>query len=488
MSISLHEQTATATRWSTITELSVRIILPVVNIVLARLLTPEAFGVVATVTMIVSFAEIFADAGFQKYIIQHDFKDINELDQVTNVAFATNLFISLLLWTIIFIFCDSLAALVGNPGLGNVVVVAALSLPLQALSSIQMSRFKRDMDFRSLFYIRLLGTIVPLIVTIPLAFITRSYWALVIGTLITNVANAIILTIRSSWHPRIYYSWKQLKEMFSYSWWILLESISTWMTSYSDTFVVSLYLSTYYVGLYKTSMVTVNQIMGLIVAATSGPLFVALTRMKNEKQQLFSTYNDYMQAIAMFVFPLSAGIWIYRDVITDILLGNQWGEASGFIGLWGLFSSVALVMGTYANGLYNAVGKTFLSFSVSLLNLLFMIPVLIIVAPKGFNDLYISRSCLRLFFVITQLVTMKLFLKYPVRDFIKRFAPPFIITLIMGLVALLLRQISDNFIWTMFTIAISVIVYYYVCRKLFKNITIKALETLGVPQKIINLI
>lgn len=88
---SLQSQTANATRWSSITEIVSRLVLPLVNMVLARLLTPDAFGVVATITMIISFAEIFADAGFQKYIIQHKFSDQQELDQCTDVAFWTNL-------------------------------------------------------------------------------------------------------------------------------------------------------------------------------------------------------------------------------------------------------------------------------------------------------------------------------------------------------------------------------------------------------------
>lgn len=174
---SLQSQTANATRWSSITEVASRLVLPLVNMVLARLLTPDAFGVVATITMIVSFAEIFADAGFQKYIIQHKFADNIELNQCTDVAFWTNLSVSSFLWLIICVFSEPLATLVGNPGLGNVVAIAALSLPMYAFSSIQMSRFKRDMDFKSLFFVRMISILVPLFVTIPIAILTSSYWA-----------------------------------------------------------------------------------------------------------------------------------------------------------------------------------------------------------------------------------------------------------------------------------------------------------------------
>lgn len=480
MAQSLKDTTATATRWSSITELVARLVLPVVNIILARLLTPEAFGVVTTVTMIVSFAEIFADAGFQKYIIQHDFEDKAELDQNTDVAFWTNFFISVVCWLLIFIWSDTLAALVGNAGLGVVVWVASLSLPLMGLSSIQMARFKRDLDFKSLFFVRLVSTCTPLFVTIPIAYFTHSYWALITGTLASNVVNAIVLTVKSKWRVSVHYSFQQLREMFSYSWWILLESISVWMTSYADTFIVSIYLTTYYVGVYKTSMVTVNQITGLITAATSMPLFVALSRLKNNRRELVSTYNGYMQSIALFVFPLSAGIWLYRDYVTSILLGNQWEDAVEFIGLWGLLSSVSLVLGTYANGLYNAMGKTFLSFAVATFNLVIIIGVLCLAAPHGYEALYVSRSLLRILFVVSQLIVMVALLKYPVLSLLEKTVPPLICTLVMACVSLLLRPLFDTVIWTIFTVLVSILVYFGFGYLLFKTTFIEAFKTLGI--------
>lgn len=483
----LPSQTANATRWSSITEVSSRLVLPLVNMVLARLLTPDVFGVVATITMIVSFAEIFADAGFQKYIIQHKFANRLELDQCTNVAFWTNLSVSLCLWVIIFLFREQLATLVGNPGLGTVVATASLSLPMYAFSSIQMARFKRDMDFKSLFFVRMISILVPLFVTIPIALYTTNYWALIIGTLASNLSNAIILTIRSIWKPKLYYSYRQLKTMFFYSWWILLESVTTWMSSYSDTFIISISLSAYYIGIYKTSMVTVNQIMGLIVSAASGPLFVALTRLQNKKSELVFTYNDYMTSLAFLIFPLSAGIWLYKDLITMLLLGAQWGEASNFIGLWGLMSSITLVFGTFTNGLYNAVGKTFLSFTVSLLNLLLMIPILIWATPKGFDCLYISRSLLRVSFVVIQLIAMVSILHYPVLDLLKCIIPVAVPTIIMSVCAYGLRIVSQSIIWSLTSIFICIIIYILVSYMIFNQRFIRAFAVLGVlPDKYLN--
>ena len=75
MADNLNKKIVNATKWSTITEVMAKLVAPISSMVLARLLTPEAFGVVATLNMVIAFAEIFTDAGFQRYLIQHEFKD-----------------------------------------------------------------------------------------------------------------------------------------------------------------------------------------------------------------------------------------------------------------------------------------------------------------------------------------------------------------------------------------------------------------------------
>ena len=160
MADNLNKKIVNATKWSTITEVMGKLVAPISNMVLARLLTPGAFGVVATLNMVIAFAEIFTDAGFQRYIIQHEFKDDEDREQSTTVAFWSNLVMSLFFWGIISIFNTPLAALVGNPGLGHVLIVACASIPLAAFSSIQMALFKRDFDFKTLFKVTVTKTVI----------------------------------------------------------------------------------------------------------------------------------------------------------------------------------------------------------------------------------------------------------------------------------------------------------------------------------------
>ena len=230
----LSKKIGKAAKWSSTTEIMAKLISPLVNMVLARLLCPEELGVVATITMIISFAEVFTDAGFQKYLIQHEFDSGEALDRSTDVAFWTNLSFSALVCVIIFVFRHDIAALVGNPDLGNAISIASISILLVAFSSIQMARYKRDFDFKTLFFVRIGTSLIPVVVTIPLAVWLRNFWALLIGTLVANLFNAVVLTAKSKWKPRLYYNFRLFKEMFSFSAWTLLESIAIWLTSYID--------------------------------------------------------------------------------------------------------------------------------------------------------------------------------------------------------------------------------------------------------------
>src|SRR5690606_9598792 len=105
----------------------------------------------------ISFADMFADSGFQKYLIQHEFRDDKEKYKNANVAFWTNFGISISLWCIIIVFRESLAKTVGNPGLGNVIAISCVQLPIMSFSSIQMALYRREFKFRTLFLARIVS-------------------------------------------------------------------------------------------------------------------------------------------------------------------------------------------------------------------------------------------------------------------------------------------------------------------------------------------
>jgi PST family polysaccharide transporter len=419
----LNNKIKKASKWSAITELIVRLLVPIVNMVLARLLTPDAFGIVATLNMVISFAEIFTDAGFQKYLVQHEFADDQDRQDSTNVAFWSNLVMSLFLWGIIALFSDGIAKVVGNPGLGNVLVIACLSIPLAAFSSIQSALYKRDFDFKTLFKVRLVSALIPVFITIPLAFILRSFWALVIGTLFQNLVNAVLLTCFSKWKPRLYYSWLKLKEMISFSIWSMIEQISIWLTGYVDVFIVGTMLSQYYLGLYKTSSSIVGQIMGLITSATTPILFSSLSRLQNDEEEFKQMFFRFQKIVGLMIIPLGVGIYCFSDLITSILLGSQWGEASGFIGLWGLTGSLTIVLSYFSSEVYRAKGKPKLSVLAQWLHIVVLWPVVLVTVKHGFETLYVARSLVRLEMILVNLTILYFVLRISPLKMIRNIMP-----------------------------------------------------------------
>lgn len=438
MSPNINHKVVSATKWSAITEIAAKLVSPISTMVLARLLTPEAFGVLVTVTMVISFAEIFTDAGFQKYIIQHKFKNEDDLYKSTAVAFWSNLIFSLIVWVGISVFSNEIAHLVGNEGYGIVIAISCICIPLEAFSSIQMALFKREMDFRTLFIVRIIGILVPLVVTIPLAYFTRSYWSLIIGMVTLNISNAVLLTVKSDWKPRWFYKFQLFKEMFSFTVWSMLEAIAIWLTGYVDVFIVGTMLSTYYMGIYRTSITTVGGIMAIITSATTPVLFSALSRLQDNDDEFKQLFFRFQKLVGLLVIPLGVGIFLFRDLITEILLGDQWKEAAYFIGWWGLTSAITIVFSHYCSEVFRAKGKPKLSVLSQILHLCFLIPTVIVSVKYGFEALCLSRSLVRLTGIIINLCILYILVQIvPTKMFSNLLHPLFASCLMVALVYVL---------------------------------------------------
>lgn len=449
-----------ATKWSAMTEIAAKLVSPLTNMILARIIAPEAFGVVATITMITSFADMFTDAGFQKYLVQHNFKDNEEKHKNANVAFLTNLAISLVLWIIIAFYSEEIAILVGNPGLGNVITIACFQLPLTAFSSIQMSLYRRDFDFKTLFMVRIISIFIPFFVTIPLALLGLSYWALIIGMISMQFSNAIILTMKSKWKPKWYYKVSILKEMLSFSIWSLIEAISIWLTIWVDVFIIGSLLSEYYLGIYKTSTTMVNSIMSLITAATVPVLFSILSRLQDDRELFNQTFFNMQKIVSVLVFPLGVGVWLFSDLVTRILLGSQWSEASEIIGIWALTSVITIVFGNYSSEVYRAKGKPKLSFVAQMLHLIVLIPACLISSKYGFWALIYTRSMVRLEFVLVHFLIMKFIMGISILKTLKNVSLSAISAIIMGVIGCNLQKMSEGLYWNIISIMICIILYF----------------------------
>lgn len=170
MEETIAEKTVRATKWSVVTQVAPKLIWPVTQLVLAHLLAPEAFGVVALVNMVTSFADMFSDVGFQKYLVQHEYVEGEDLSLSADVAFWTNFALSLALWAGIAAFRDPIAAMLGDPAVGLAIALACASLPLTSAVSVQTAVYQRSFDFRTLFFSRVGSAALVFLVSVPMGW------------------------------------------------------------------------------------------------------------------------------------------------------------------------------------------------------------------------------------------------------------------------------------------------------------------------------
>ena len=456
----LNRKISASVKWASITEIAAKLITPFSSMILARLLSPDEFGVVATVTMVTSFADVFTDAGFQKYLIQKKFENEKQLERNANVAFWTNLTISCLLWGAIIIFSEQISSLVGNPGLGNVISIASISLVLTSFSSIQSAIYKKKFDFKTLFIARIVGAFMPIVVTIPLALLGCSYWSIVIGTIATNFANALILTVKSTWKPTLFYKFSILKKMFSFSMWTLIESILVWMTSYIGTFIIGRYLTSYYLGLYKNSISMVTSLMNIVAASTASVLLSALSVVKQDKKEFDEIFYSFQQKVGLLMIPLGVGVFLYREFATDVLFGSQWSEASAFVGLYSLAQAFAMLTGQYISLTFTATERPKLSVLSQILQLVELVALLLLTVEKGFTWLIIARSVARALFGVINMVLGKIYINMSPLKMIRNMFPAVLGSLVMVVITFIFGGLFDSYLWNIIMIAICAVAYF----------------------------
>lgn len=451
---------ANATKWSTLTEIVAKLAMPISSMILARLLAPSVYGIVASVNMVLTFCELFADAGFNKYIVQHETANDEELNQIISVAFWTNFVITMLIWLIICIFAKPIAALVGCPGKDLPVMIACVNLPLHGFSSILNAKLKRLMDFKSLFTLRMITLLIPFVVTIPIAYITHSYWAMIIGTIAATATNVIASVIKLRWKPSRYFSFAKLKEIFSFSMWSMIESILVWFINWGDIFIVTQLLTQEYLGIYKTSMNMVGQLTG-IVSASLVPVFLSsLSKLQNDLPAFRNMFYKFSTAAGLILFPMGVGMFIYRDLMCSIALGSAWMEGATLMGIWGLINCIAVLFNSFNGHVLIAMGRPKVSVIIQIVQIAVILPAVYISAQTSFICLSYTRALIRIFGMIIYSITIWKMYRISCLTTLKKLFPTLIATTVMGLCGIFFLSLDMSQLLQLGSVIVCVGVYF----------------------------
>lgn len=461
-------QILNSVKWTTLTTILTKSFVPISNMVLARLLSPEVFGIIATVNMVVSFADMFTEAGFQKYLIQHQFVKDEKIEEYLNVAFWTNLLLAVFLFFIIVLGSEYFATFVGCKGYEDVLIISSLALPLTSFSSIQEGYYKKNFEFKQLFYLNILGALIPFIITIPMAYLGYSYWALVCGNLSKYFLQAIFLTVKSKWKPKLFFSFAILKKMFQYTIWTLFEKIVIWFSSQADVFIIGNILSVYYLGLYRNIQSTVTSLFVTIQLTIYPVMFSAISKEQNNSDKFEELVCNFQKYIAAFAVPLGIGTILYRDFIVKILLGEQWLRGSDFFGIWTMVMAINIAFSYVCSEVYRAKGVVKLSAILQILYLIYMIPAYIFGAKQSFELLTIVTLTASFFMAIEHTIFMKSQLQFNIKKLYKNIIIPLICSGIMGIFSAIVRKKVQSTIGICFSI-LGCIVVYFLSLLLFKE-------------------
>jgi PST family polysaccharide transporter len=239
--------------------------------------------------------------------------------------------------------------------------------------------------------------------------------------------------------------------------WILLDAVAVWLTAHIGTFIVGRQLDDYYLGLYKTSMTTINSITNIFAASIAPVMFSQLSRCQGNDAEMKKTFYTYQRLAGLLLIPMGVGMYLYRDLLCAVLLGEQWVEATEFLGIWGLISTITIVFCNFCSTYYRSKGQPKISLFAQIMFLCVLVPSLIFSVRVSFRTLCLARSFVTVFAVVLAFIIMRVFFKFKIHETIFNILPIILSTFVMVGVALGLQQLGSLIVWQFVSIFICII-------------------------------
>lgn len=318
--MSLKKQVAKGTVWSLMEKFSVQFVHFFVTLVLARLLTPDDYGVIALISVFISVAGVIADSGLGSALIQK--KDVTDED--TNSVFYISLLMSSILYLVLFIGAPWVADFYRTPSLIPILRVLAVTLILNAVNSVQGAELSRKLLFHLRFRISLVATIVSSAVGVLLAYRGCGPWALVWSNVLGRFTSVIAYWLIIRWRPRWVFSWRALRRLFGYAWKLTVSHLLDNVYGNLYGFIIGRVYT-------KADLAFVNkggQLPSLVMNSVNGSIgsvaFPALSKIQDDPEKMREAMKMMLTCSMFIVLPLMMGVAVCADRIVFVLFGSQW--------------------------------------------------------------------------------------------------------------------------------------------------------------------
>lgn len=306
--------------WKFNEQIAAQLVSFVVSIVLARILSPEDYGMVSLVNVFIVIANVFVTSGFSAALIQK--KNATEIDFST--IFHISFIFSLVIYGIIYLCAPLIGDFYKNVKLIPVVRVFALQLPLSSFNSIQQAYVSRHMAFRKIFVSTTVATVLSGIIGILLAYEGWGVWALVAQTIMSTVFQTIVLFFEIPWKPKLEFSMVSARELIGYGWKIFGASFLGTFFNELRSLIIGRFYSAADLAYYNRGARMPDLLANNIDNTVTSVLFPVLSNHSDDYKKLKSMTRRSIKTTTYIIMPLMLGLAVVAEPLTRILLTDKW--------------------------------------------------------------------------------------------------------------------------------------------------------------------
>lgn len=436
-----------------------------ISVVLARLLLPSDYGVIAICSMFLVLTGIFIGGGLGTALVQK--KNADDIDFCT--VFYSGLVLSIVVYLAVFFAAPYIAIFFKNEQITAVIRVLALSMPIGTLSGVQNAFVSKQMIFKKFFYSSLIGTIASGAVGLGMALTGFGVWALVGQNLVSTITNTLVLFCIIDWHPKLIFSYERFKQLFSFGWKMAVVNILTTFFYQLKGYVIGYKYSAAQLAYYNRGEGLPGILYNNINGTISDVLFPALSQLQDDKEALKRALSRAMRISSFFLIPALFGLAAISDKLVIIIFSEKWAPSIPFMQVICMIScSDILGMANYQA--IKAVGRADTLLKMEFLKRPAMFAILIatmFISPLAIAVGQLVYSILS--FVVNAYPNRK-YIGYPIWQQMKDVGKNFLISLVMAIVVYLLGTLGLNmYVSVVLQVVTGALLYYVMSRTLNKE-------------------
>ncbi|MBR5176823.1 MAG: lipopolysaccharide biosynthesis protein [Bacteroidales bacterium] len=435
----LKNKTIKGVFWQTVQKASSQLASFVVSVVLARMLSPDDFGVIAMTYIFMNIANVLVDCGLGSSLVQK--KETDDLD--INSVFYFSMGVSVFLYLLLFICAPMIARLYHNVLLVEIIRVLGLGLLFSSAISVQSAIILKQMDFKKLFYNSLISTILSGIIGLTMAFLGFGIWSLVAQTISNSAISVVTLFYLTRWRPRLTFSFTRLKGLYKFG--LNYMGANLFGTFFNELkgFLIGIRYQPADLAFFNRGDTIPKLINGNITGTVSSVLFPAISKLQDDKAAVKSAMQKSMMTTTFIIAPLLTILIASADSVIPALYSYKWAEAIPFLQILG-FGYLFSVLGSVNLLAMNAIGRSDVTLILEFVKkpvFLFILLYTIKISPMA---LAIGTSAYALYATSVNALPNKKLIGYSYREQLHDILPQLFLAFGVGCIAFLIGRMNWN--------------------------------------------